>query len=405
VRFINLLQLGHINPVEVMDRKIIGTEPNGRQNPLLVPPALFRSGGPIVRNQKPLDTLCPRSVIENNVAFAPLRFTIVASESSNNDCIRPVLVSPPTHLDDKDIRGSGVCPFLPAMEDMTPRHVGEQTSGFVLSQGFVTQKKQEMTPTRQKHYLGFHLSPIALDIPEARQDSKNIEEAASVIFNMRYAPALSPSKQPLAEGKDSLLNNKIQLVPRLQKRASVEVPDAAVVPLNPTSIFSTELESITATADNQIQMKKKLRLGLPGDSLELNSLHCFVRSELLELFVADDGTKHSKHVGIRCVHCAEAEKRDSATMACFFPKSLRDIYRSVCTWQRVHFRECEHIPKETRETYSQFKANDRSRGRVQYWVTSALQLGLEDIGTKREGICFALSSRTNKLSKKRRFRS
>jgi len=254
--------------------------------------------------------------------------------------------------------------------------------------------------------LGFHLSPIALDIPEARQDSKNIEEAASVLCNIRYAPALSLSKQPLAEGNDSLLNKKIQLEPRLQKRAPIEVPDAAAVPLNPPSISSTELESITATADNQIQMNKAfLRLGLAGDSLELNSLHCFVRGELLVLFVADNGTKHSKQVGIRCVHCAEAEKRDSATMACFFPKSLRDIYRSVCTWQRVRFRQCEHIPKETREIYSQFKANDRSRGRVQYWVTSALQLGLEDIGTKREGICFALSSRTNKLCKKRRFRS
>lgn len=406
MRFINLFQLGYIDPVEPMDRKIICTEPNGRWKPLLAPPALFRP------NRESVDPpIFPRLLNANNVAFAPLRVTMAPFEASNNDCILPVLVSPPTYVDDEDsIHGSGrVCPILTFMEDMTPRHVGKQTSEVFIRQDFVSQKKQDMTQKRQKHYLSLPLSPVAVHVPETHQDSKCIEEAASVLFNLRYAPAIFPYKQPLPEVKELFLNNKIQLVPILPKRAPSEVPDAASVPLNPTSIPSAEFGSITATADDHIHMNKaSLRIGLACDSLELNSLHCFVRSDLLELFVAGNGTKHSMNthqVGIRCVHCARVEKtRDVATMASFFPKSLRDIYRSVGTWQRVHYRECEHIPKETRETYSKLKYNDPRRGRVQYWVSSARQLGLEDIGTTREGICFRPSSRTNRVSQKRRFR-
>jgi len=65
-----------------------------------------------------------------------------------------------------------------------------------------------------------------------------------------------------------------------------------------------------------------MRLAAPNDAEELNSLHCFVRAELLEVFVLEDSkTKDEKQhkrrkkykpknrfsnvqrVGIRCVHC------------------------------------------------------------------------------------------------------
>ena len=239
------------------------------------------------------------------------------------------------------------------------------------------------------------------------------------------------------------------------------------------------------------------RLALPNDKAELNSLHCFVRAELLELFVVpspgaqedannnnstslvggginsgggaaapkrrrrscsslfnesrhsydeeqdeeseyEDGpvtrrrrgsssrdnsqqqqptTKKSSlshnggysltgtssvrlfpgRVGLRCVHCAHLprEKQKSsicestsskASMPLFYPKSLNDLYRSVCTWQRVHFRNCPHIPNEVRERYWALKEGDRTRGKTKYWLVSAKKLGLVDsVGVHNKG--------------------
>mmetsp|Transcript_30052 Transcript_30052/g.69327 ORF Transcript_30052/g.69327 Transcript_30052/m.69327 type:complete len:175 (-) Transcript_30052:263-787(-) len=161
---------------------------------------------------------------------------------------------------------------------------------------------------------------------------------------------------------------------------------------------------------NHRPQNKSLRLSLPEDSEELNSLHCFVRAELLELFKEGDEEESSSssscrkaqmqdkakkkkstdagRVGLRCVFCGRLPRRSRTgiTMSTFFPKSVNDIYRSVCTWQRVHFRSCRHIPDDVRQKYWQLKASDRTRGKTRYWVRSARQLGLEDIDTNRGGV-------------------
>lgn len=195
------------------------------------------------------------------------------------------------------------------------------------------------------------------------------------------------------------------------------------------------------------------RLSMPGDIEELNSLHCFVREELLELFVipkeqdslltfasnlhekkddtdgspstcttSDDNKPKmctpvssatneespsqkrrknlSGRVGFRCVHCSRMQARPrhivtgrnsqskildpdfvlndcaNATMGTFYPRSLSELYRLVCTWQRVHFQKCRHIPPSVRKLYRELKTTDRSHGKTKYWVTSAMQLGL-----------------------------
>lgn len=218
------------------------------------------------------------------------------------------------------------------------------------------------------------------------------------------------------------------------------------------------------------------RLAIRQDSHELNSLHCFVRSHLLELFIVhhekefsnenkissfvekredehenqsvdlveeddsdserNDGASqkcasHSDHeaivssilseqqshniynckngnkmnvtcstrlfpgrVGLRCIYCGHIPRKaifGKASMSTFYPKSLSDLYRSVCTWQRVHFRSCRHIPSDIKEKYWSLKDSDRSRGKTKYWVTSALEIGLVDSDgiDGRGGVCFA----------------
>ena len=226
------------------------------------------------------------------------------------------------------------------------------------------------------------------------------------------------------------------------------------------------------------------RLALPQDSQELNSLHCFVRSHLLELFIVhhhhekefsnenkpssivekgeDDSddynveendsdseknygssykcSSHSDHngivssilseqqqqqqqqqqqsnhiynskngnkanitcstrlfpgrVGLRCLYCGHIPRKavfGKASMSTFYPKSLADLYRSVCTWQRVHFRSCRHIPSDIKDKYWSLKDSDRSRGKTKYWVTSAREIGLVDSDgiEGKGGVCFA----------------
>lgn len=208
------------------------------------------------------------------------------------------------------------------------------------------------------------------------------------------------------------------------------------------------------------------RLSMPNDAHELNSLHCYVRSELLELFVVghkdpsssskvgstnksiqhdsdissdeqessgDEFTESSRRnrsscrmatrrdpkpsslmnanrmsdrlfpgrVGLRCKYCAHIPRSrqcngsggeqslKKATMSSFYPKSLGDLYRSVCTWQRVHFRACCHIPQNVKDHYWSLKDGDRTRGKTRYWVTSAMEMGLvDDDGHGKGGVRF-----------------
>lgn len=80
-------------------------------------------------------------------------------------------------------------------------------------------------------------------------------------------------------------------------------------------------------------------------------------------------------VGIRCVHCA-CIRNKSTSKSAFFPLRLKNIYREVCAWQRIHFKKCTHVPRSVRERYDYCKRIDTSRGKVRYWESSAKKVGL-----------------------------
>lgn len=143
------------------------------------------------------------------------------------------------------------------------------------------------------------------------------------------------------------------------------------------------------------------RLALPFDESKLNSLHCYLRSELLEIFVVERSqTKSPTHspgssvgrVGLRCVHCAisrkQREDRDEAPMAVFYPKSIAEIYRLVTSWQRCHLRKCRSLPPSVRAQWQALRDSDKSRGKTHYWVTSAKQIGLVDCVSRAGGVRF-----------------
>jgi hypothetical protein len=158
------------------------------------------------------------------------------------------------------------------------------------------------------------------------------------------------------------------------------------------------------------------RLSVPEDVSKLNSMHCFLRSDLLELFVIESTDfSHSlvsrdenicektsgkdttsRRVGLRCVHCAKDRLRyssvkDEAPMAVFYPKCISELYRLATSWQRVHLRKCRNIPPSVLDTYYKTK-EDKSRGKTQWWITSARKIGLVDSNSKGGGICFVTTS-------------
>lgn len=208
-----------------------------------------------------------------------------------------------------------------------------------------------------------------------------------------------------------------------------------------TTTVSISDSSTTSKSESSYQLLDKpcpTRLSMPNDDSELNSLHCFVREQLLELFIIpriqdeessqavmntaictpidsnksttnnnkniSDDIRHSPYggrVGFRCVHCAHCQpsartlsdrgcttsriidpeeiiQNSNAPMGTFYPKSLSELYRLVCTWQRVHFQKCKHIPAPMKKMYSDLKASDKTRGKTKYWVSSAIELGLEN---------------------------
>ena len=148
--------------------------------------------------------------------------------------------------------------------------------------------------------------------------------------------------------------------------------------------------------------KYPTRLSLPYDASKLNSLHCFLRSELLEIFVVEKSKNksptHSPHssigrVGLRCAHCFMARRgrgdRDEAPMAVFYPKSIAEIYRLVTSWQRCHLRKCRNLPPAVRSQWQELRETDKSRGKTHYWVSSAKEIGLMDCQSRAGGVRFA----------------
>jgi hypothetical protein len=149
-------------------------------------------------------------------------------------------------------------------------------------------------------------------------------------------------------------------------------------------------------------------LSLPNDSIKLNALHCFIRAELLEIFVVEPSPEHLKfrhapssavgRVGLRCVHCARARtnsmnasRDDEAPMAVFYPKSVHEIYRLVTSWQRCHVRKCKSLPPSVRNVWKDLRETEKSRGKTAYWADAARQIGLVDCPSRAGGIRFDLA--------------
>lgn len=248
-------------------------------------------------------------------------------------------------------------------------------------------------------------------------------DAASVLLALRTSA--SPGTVPEAtlqeqRSKDqSDDNSKDVSMAKIESQDNHDMDDDDDVPALQSSSSSMSVPKSCPTNEEEEHHVPKdfpTRLALPNDEAKLNSLHCFLRSELLEIFVVERSQNKSPthspgssvgRVGLRCVFCAMQRKRnqisptddtvstpqqhrcDEAPMAVFYPKSIAEIYRLVTSWQRCHLRKCRNLPPDIRAKWQLLRENDKSRGKTHYWITSAKEIGLVDCQSRAGGIRFA----------------
>ncbi|GKY95297.1 hypothetical protein MPSEU_000491600 [Mayamaea pseudoterrestris] len=175
------------------------------------------------------------------------------------------------------------------------------------------------------------------------------------------------------------------------------------------SSFQKSIESATPQTQQALPLTipkdYPRRLALDGDETQLNSLHCYIRRSLLEIFVVKRKTNvadvtpttnsSAGRVGLRCVFCAMARQNDpngknEAPMAVFYPRTVNEIYRLVTSWQRCHLRKCRNLPPSIRAEWNSVREAEKCRGKTSYWVDSAREIGLVDCVSKAGGIHFCL---------------
>jgi hypothetical protein len=266
--------------------------------------------------------------------------------------------------------------------------------------------------------------------------------------------------------KSNALKLQITDTKAVQKREvndGLSSSDVKIPPVDEKSIKRLSFDDPTLPAllpapgtNNMVPLNYPKRLELPNDAVKLNSLHCLIRADLLEIFVIEPSSlKNTKHlyapsssvgrVGLRCVHCAMARRRfqdestkvekelspdestddptasatskdgtecghpsvdvsdgahiardDEAPMAVFYPKSIAEIYRLVTSWQRCHLRKCRNVPAAVRSDWNDRRESDKSRGKTTYWITSAKEIGMIDCSSRAGGIRFRIRAQPEK---------
>ena len=237
----------------------------------------------------------------------------------------------------------------------------------------------------------------------------------------------------MAEGKgliSSLDVDPTKICDRSSKTGRIDREKPMITSNMPTSPSSSKRKPVKRiprklTDDPSVPVLfKDMRLSHPDDEKNLNALHCFVRAKLLEVYVLQgekksnvmdsgkglrenenkykdeklSGTETPNIVGVRCVFCGSLPRQERGkgqSMSTFFPKSMGEIYRGVCTWQRIHFPVCEHMPEDYRTEYRLRKERDLTRGRKAHWVMSAFDLGFRDIDSERNGLTYKPGSTYN----------
>jgi len=160
-------------------------------------------------------------------------------------------------------------------------------------------------------------------------------------------------------------------------------PDGTIVPIH-SGMLGDE------NGNSPVWYSGCVPLGLEEDQFWLSELQVYLRSNFAEAFGATElditAPMHGRNkpialgqVGIRCMYCKHLPPMERGQQAVSYPSLISGIYNSVQQMFRLHFDCCTSIPEECREKIETLRASSSSRGgRKQYWIDSAIRLGLVD---------------------------
>lgn len=320
--------------------------------------------------------------------------------SGPDDSARNAIASPPVGLAERRASGVG------AKADSA-----QETAGNAQQSGPTANENSKPDPSGPKKNedddaasILLQLSGVPSQPDQEGDDATNEGRPMSAVHTVNRGPMASQSTAGLLKPIEasSSMDDDATI-------ATVEGTDYAPDLTSEPSADSTDHAESDFPAP--IPENYPTRLALKYDDTKLNSLHCFLRSELLEIFVVQKSSHKSPthspgssvgRVGLRCVHCAmnkKKENRDEAPMAVFYPKSIAEIYRLVTSWQRCHLRKCRNLPPAVRAKWQSLRDSDKSRGKTHYWITSAKEIGLLDCRSRAGGIRFGPNTKGNEGAK------
>ncbi|KAL7573352.1 hypothetical protein ACA910_011714 [Epithemia clementina (nom. ined.)] len=140
-------------------------------------------------------------------------------------------------------------------------------------------------------------------------------------------------------------------------------------------------------------------LGMDDDKFWLSDLQVYLRTHFVEVFGATEediaAPMHGRNkpillgqVGIRCMYCKYESPELRSQQAVSFPLQLSGIYNSVQQMLRLHVGCCSSMPEKVQNHIDYLRKFSNARGgRKQYWIDSAIRLGLKD--SAGEGIRFS----------------
>jgi hypothetical protein len=120
-------------------------------------------------------------------------------------------------------------------------------------------------------------------------------------------------------------------------------------------------------------------LGIDEDPNWLSEFHCYVRSDLVEVFRASQDDVRARNnsiayqqVGLRCRFCADITPSARAGRSSAFPSTQRQLYQSFTMMLRDHFPNCDAMPNDVLETFNLLK-DKPAQGATDSKVSEALR--------------------------------
>ena len=260
-------------------------------------------------------------------------------------------------------------------------------STFLLQKGFNTPISSTNESAFQSALLLGNLPASSIDaLIAARKQHEQVQQFLSfansnpmdqLLASMTCKPAAAPQapKQP---------DTSVSHMPLASSpRASLQEPSPVGPP--PKALRTIALPPCEEGRIAPYTSRAYYPLGCDEDPNWLSEFHCFVRSELLEVFRASHEDCKSRNnsivyhqVGIRCRFCAHMSTKVGRSSA--YPSSLRQIYQSFTMMLRDHFVSCEAMPRAVHDKFLALKdkpsqgATDSKR----FWMYSAMKIGMAD---------------------------